>query len=304
MLAAVKSGVARPSVETLAWAADQIGRSAHVVTCRQLSGGILSSVHHLRVVDGAGGTHELVLKRFPTAPQGDALVHLRREAAILGRVEQSALIAPRPLGLFAPGAREDQCPALLMTKLAGRMDLNPKDRRRWLKEIASTLARIHSLTIDLPESDTWQLQRDPWVPAWSRRPGLWKRAATVLEHPAPEGKSFIHGDYQHFNLLWQRGRLSGVIDWPDGGLGHPDRDVGHCLLNLAVLFSAEWAIEFIAAYHAEVGRDLDRWWVLHEICLYSDEWSRFIPIQVGGRIDVDIAGMNRRVEDLLAASLE
>lgn len=231
-------------------------------------------------------------------------MQLRREAAILDRVEHSGLVAPRPLGVFSPEAREEQCPALLMTKLAGRMELTPKDHRRWLKEIASTLARIHSLTVDLPVSGPWKLQRDPWVPAWSRRPELWERAATVLEHPAPEGRSFVHGDYQHFNLLWQRGRLSGVIDWPDAGLGHPDRDVGHCRLNLAILFSAQWAIEFTAAYLSEAGRDLDRWWDLHEICLYSDEWSHFIPIQVGGRVDVDVAGMHVRVEDLLAASLQ
>jgi hypothetical protein len=36
---------------------------------------------------------------------------------------------------------------------------------------------------------------------------------------------------------------------------------------------------------------------------YSDEWRRFIPVQVAGRAAVDTAGMTSRVEDLLEATL-
>src|SRR4029077_11093402 len=53
--------------------------------------------------------------------------------------------------------------------------------------------------------------------------GLWEQARRVLAGPAPKSVTFIHGDYQHFNLLWTRGRLTGVIDWTLGGMGHPDR---------------------------------------------------------------------------------
>ena len=125
----------------------------------------------------------------------------------------------------------------------------------------------------------------------------------VLETDAPDGDCFIHSDVQHFNLLWRRERLSGIVDWTSSGRGAPARAVGHCRLNLAVLFSVDWAERFRRAYEAEAGRRLSGWWDLHELALYSDGWQHFIPVQVGGRVPVDLEGMHDRVEELLASTL-
>jgi aminoglycoside phosphotransferase (APT) family kinase protein len=191
-----------------------------------------------------------------------------------------------------------------MTRLPGRVWLSPTDPGDWISQMARALATIHNLEVEVELPVTRHPDRDLVVPDGARRPEVWLAAKHRLSAPAPAGRAFIHGDYQHFNLLWRRGRLSGVIDWTWAGLGHPDRDVGHCRLNLAVLFSAGWAQEFTAAYQAESGRSIDPWWDVFEICLYSDAWPRFIPIQVGGRVPVDTTGMTDRVEELLAAALE
>lgn len=103
----------------------------------------------------------------------------------------------------------------------------------------------------------------------------------------PGGDCFFHNDFQHFRLLWRGDRLSGIVDWTRSGRGAPDSDVGHCRLNLAVLFSVDWAERFRRAYEAEAGRRLYRWWDIHELALYSGGWQHFIPVQVGGRIPVD-----------------
>ena len=67
---------------------------------------------------------------------------------------------------------------------------------------------------------------------WASRPDLWEEALAIGSQPEkPYKRCFIHGDYQHFNLLWSRGRLSGIVDWGGGGPGHPDIDVGHCRLK-------------------------------------------------------------------------
>ena len=79
--------------------------------------------------------------------------------------------------------------------------------------------------------------------------------------------------------------------------------MGHCRLNLAVLYSANWAERFRLAYEAEAGRSTDPWWDLHELAAYGDDWPQFIPIQVGGRIPVDADGMTARVEELLESVL-
>jgi aminoglycoside phosphotransferase (APT) family kinase protein len=113
----------------------------------------------------------------------------------------------------------------------------------------------------------------------------------------------FHGDFQHFNLLWARGRLTGVVDWSVASLGPPEIDVGHCRLNLAVLFSADRAERFRLAYGAETGRSTDPWWDLHALASYGDGWRHFIPIQVGGRVPVDTGGMTGRVEQLVESAL-
>ena len=79
--------------------------------------------------------------------------------------------------------------------------------------------------------------------------------------------------------------------------------MGHCRLNLAVLFGADAAERFRLAYEAETGHRLDPWWDLHANASYDDRWMEFIPIQVAGRIPVDTVGMTGRVEDLLRATL-
>jgi aminoglycoside phosphotransferase (APT) family kinase protein len=130
------------------------------------------------------------------------------------------------------------------------------------------------------------------------------RDVLVLRQQAPEPATcFIHRDFQHFNLLWRRGRLTGVVDWVRSCTGPADFDTGHCRLNLAVLFGADWAERLRLAYEAEAGRSVDPWWDLYAVTAYSDEWRRFIPVQVAGRAPVDTAGMTSRVEDLLEVTL-
>jgi hypothetical protein len=80
-------------------------------------------------------------------------------------------------------------------------------------------------------------------------------------------------------------------------------DVGHCRLNLAVLFSAEIAERFRAMYEAEAGRTVDPWWGLHALLSFGPDWKNFLPMQIDGRAPVDVDGMTRRVEELLERTL-
>jgi aminoglycoside phosphotransferase (APT) family kinase protein len=121
-------------------------------------------------------------------------------------------------------------------------------------------------------------------------------------HGATE-RCFIHRDFQHFNFLWQRGRLTGIVDWAMASAGPPGLDVGHCRLNLAILFGADEAERFRLAYEAETGRAVDPWWELRAVSAYGDGWQHVIPVQVDGRAPLDTGGMTGRVEDLVEAIL-
>jgi len=61
-------------------------------------------------------------------------------------------------------------------------------------------------------------------------------AREAASGPHVEEKVLVHGDYQHFNVLWHDHRLSGVADWPNAANANRGSDVGHCRLNIALLF--------------------------------------------------------------------
>lgn len=182
--------------------------------------------------------------------------------------------------------------------------LSPRDPTGWVRRMAEALVEVQSLAFDFP---AYELPPRP-VPEtdlpWWTTPSLWRAALEALQSPTPDtAPCFTHADYQHFNLLWSRGHLTGIVDWVHPVVGPPDLDVGHCRLNLTILFGLGRAESFRRAYEAEAGRRCEPWWDLHRLTGYDPGWQRFIPIQVAGRIPVDVAGMTGRVEDGLAAAL-
>ena len=289
----------RPSAEALTWVEKELG--VRVVRFRRMTGGIVAAVHRLTVERESTGQREfVVLRQYGQHEDGD----VEREAHVLRKAVEADLPAPRLLAASASGAEAGGYPSILMTRVPGRVDLSPADPERWLGQMADVAARIHDSAIKAPAFERWIDPSKLTVPATASRPAQWHALARALnEQESPYQPRFIHRDFQHFNLLWSRGKLSGVVDWGSASSGPSDIDVGHCRLNLAVLFSADWAEQFRLAYEAQAGRHVDPWWDLHALASYNDSWQQFIPIQVHGRARVDVVGMTRRVEELLQTIL-
>jgi len=126
--------------------------------------------------------------------------------------------------------------------------------------MAEMLARIHALALDGKPFEAWLDRRQLSPPADASRADVWREAiALVADERVPTRTGFLHRDYQHFNLLWSHERLTGVVDWSEACIGPPEVDVGHCRLNLTVLFSADVADRFLAIYEAESGQRVDAW---------------------------------------------
>ena len=275
------------------------GLGARVVGFRRMTGGIVAAVHRLTIEYASGRRDVVVLRQcehYDTA--------VEREVGNLSQVADAGLPAPRLLAVCATGAEAGGHPTILMTRLPGRAVLAPADPDRWLGQMADVAVQIHHATVEAPEYERWIDPQELTVPATATRPQVWRAMAGVLAASEPAYEPhFIHRDFQHFNLLWSRGRLTGVVDWGNAASGPPDIDTGHCRLNLAVLFGAEWAERFRIAYEARAGRRVDPWWDLYALASYNDSWQEFIPIQVNGRARVDAAGMTGRVEELIDATL-
>ena len=292
----------RPTSAQLAWVERVVGSGARVTDVRRMQGGIASSVHRLSVRLPGGGSVQVVLKRFTDPDWGDAHV-IRNEAAALAAVEATSVPAPRLLGASPDGAETEGVPSLLMTRAPGRVWLTPPDLDAWIRQLAALLPPLHASAAGAWTGRPRDLD-ELTVPASARRPTVWAEAKQLVatEPPSRDGV-FVHGDYQHFNVLWSRGRLSALVDWSSSDIAPPDIDVGHCRVNLAVLYSAEVAERFRHAYESEAGRRVDPWWDVHQLLSYDDSWRDFIPVQVAGRAPVDVRGMTGRVEELLGMAL-
>jgi aminoglycoside phosphotransferase (APT) family kinase protein len=293
----------RPPAEALAWVERVLGSGARVVGWRRLTGGITASVHRL-TVERRRRRDTYVLRRWPT--QGDLADYGRAavpsETAVLAALASHGVPAPRLIGSTTDAAHGG--PAVLMTRVPGRMLLMPPDRERWLAEMARMLARIHALDVAAKPFASWIDPARLAPPPDAPRPAIWREAAALVAAARPPARTcFIHRDYQHFNLLWSRERLTGVVDWVEASVGPPEIDVGHCRLNLAVLFSAEIAERFRELYEAATTRAIDPRWDVQALLSFGPAWKQFIPFQVDGRAPLDVDGMTARVEDVLARAL-
>jgi len=292
-----------PPAEALAWVEQTLGSGARVVGCRQLTGGIASAVH-LLTMEHNGRREWFVLRRWESDldRQEEVTRAVASETAILTALERSDLPAPRLVGSTTDAAHAG--PAVLMTQVPGQVHLMPRDRERWLQQMARMLPRIHALDIDASPFESWLDRSRLLRLSDASRPDIWSAVvAVVAEERQPTHTCFIHRDYQHFNLLWSGEQLTGVIDWVQASVGPPDIDVGHCRLNLTLLFSADVADRFRQMYEAEAGRKVDPWWDLQALLSYGSDWKRFLPLQVDGRAPLDVDGMTRRLEDVLEQAL-
>ena len=133
--------------------------------------------------------------------------------------------------------------------------------------------------------------------------------------PPPSGRSVVHGDFRHGNLIVGPEGLRAVLDWELAHLGDPLEDLGWLCVR-AWRFGGPGPVggfgereELYAAYEAAGGRPVDpdvaRWWEV----LGTLKWGVMCIIQAATHLtgqtrSVELAAIGRRVceneYDLLA----
>lgn len=280
-----------------------------VVAVARLLGGITADMDRL-TVDAPTGRRDVVLRRWPSQDWTQGLV--THEAAALEVISRHPVPAPELLAVDEDGS-ETGVRCTLTTALPGEPDLTPADMPSWLGQLAITQAAIHAVPAR-PQTwwDGWSSDGAPSVDRygvrnrpldWLTDRGLRDAAREAASAPLGDERVFVHGDYQHFNVLWSDGRLTGVVDWPNAATGTRGSDVGHCRPNLAVLFDAKTASDYLVMYERAAGARPDRVAGLRALLCFDVEWQRFIPIQVRGRAPLDLAGMSDRVAGAIRDAL-
>jgi Ser/Thr protein kinase RdoA (MazF antagonist) len=183
----------------------------------------------------------------------------KHEAFSLQTAEKSSINTP---SLFAYTYNKEitQFPVVLMSYLPGEVTLPKDETNEWLKELAYLLADFHS---SLSQNDF------PWsyypynkiesisAPQWLINKSEFQVALHFAKSYKPHSNlGFIHRDFHPVNVMWEGGKSTGIVDWPNACYGPKEVDIGHCRLNLALLYGVEEADTFLSYYKKRSNIDI------------------------------------------------
>ncbi|CEG24269.1 Homoserine kinase [Planococcus massiliensis] len=238
-----------------AWLQKSLGAKSEIKELIPLKGGTSSHLFEFTAVRD-GRFEPFVLRLFTLeewlAMEPDLAKH---EAASLREAGKTGLTVPEIVAFDETG---EFCgvPAVLMTKISGEVVLQPDDEKHWLKEMAAALSKIHLHKAEgfgweyFAYNDALKMER----PVWSSCPDEWMRAFRIVAGIRPHAEfCLIHRDYHPTNVLWEGAQISGIVDWVNACRGPAGIDVGHCRLNLALLYGIPAADGFLAAYEQAAG---------------------------------------------------
>ncbi|MES5825026.1 phosphotransferase [Streptomyces sp. RG80] len=299
---------------TRGWVAKQLPAGRTVTDSRFLSGGWTSQMRGLTLDDGT----DLVLRSF-VKPffRHHAPGLLNREATVLTLLaEEDGIPAPGLVAVDATAEHADH-PALLMTRLPGRVRVDEEDLVRRLDLLAAQLVRIHEVVPD---------ERPRAYQAWTSpervralHGAMWERAVDVIRRDPPSYEGvFLHRDFHPGNVLFSEDprtgdgvRISGVVDWVETSWGPADLDVAHCSTALALLHGPEHGLAFRDRYEAHGGRRLadgedHLYWRLLDSLGYAPDAEKLAgswrelgrtdltPEVLGGRLAAYVGGLLER----------
>lgn len=264
---------------------------------RRLGGGIGSATHLIAFRD-----RRVVLKRYPEGADDPDF-----EWQGLTFARDAGLLSPEPIALDQAGAWFG-CPALVIGVMPGHPDLEPTNVDRYVDEVAAAIAAIHGVSTSgaargllRPHSvDRWTAPDD--VPEGLVPSALVARMLEELRSGLPRadrgGTVLNHGDLHPGNLLWRRGRLTGVVDWSSTRLGPRWWELAYFRMELAVLVDARAADKLLERYQVLVSMESPHQAVWDLLCLYTGHrWGHLwlVGYREQGRRDLTLDMMRQRL---------
>lgn len=228
-----------------AWLSGVLREEVTIVQIAPLSGGAIQENWALSLRHEDGRIEELVLRRDAHSTIGSSGSRTS-EFHILEAAHKAGLAVAEPIALCTDTEVLGR-PFFLMTRIAGvadprrlvRDDALVPDRAALGRAIGAELARIHAIH---PPAPAFAFLGVPDPDPAMARIGSLRRALDGLHEPEPAIEwvlrrlelcrprpcltTLVHGDYRIGNIMVERGRLAGVLDWEFTGWGDPDEDLG------------------------------------------------------------------------------
>jgi aminoglycoside phosphotransferase (APT) family kinase protein len=251
---------------------------------RTLTFGISSDMRLIEV-DGT----LLVLRRYvnETVNEPPRAIECEAQALKAARAVLGDLV-PEPVAHDVTGARSG-CPSLIMTYLPGKPVVHDLD----LGQTVEPLAFLHARAApkDFPRYRHWFDIDHLAVPAWTKTPATWAELIDSVGDGEPDAEHvFLHRDYHPGNLLWEKGALSGIVDWPSSCCGPRGLDVAHARGNLALVDGVEAAEELLRGYrHIVPTYDHDPWWDIADLLSFDADFAGVMAFNAfGASLSIDL----------------
>lgn len=263
-----------PSIEGLEKMARDLGRGYKAVGWKRLGGGLIGATSRV-TLSTPRGELQVVLKRFPPGSANH-----RTEFDGLGFAWKLDIPTPEPLAIDDAGDWFG-VPAFVMSCLPG----GPSPASISVDDLATLVARvlITLSSTDLARAEGLLMRPSPaWfresVPDASGWGAVYRRAAEVVDSALAARTDFDrvvgHGDFHPGNLLFDQGRLSGVVDWSSAWIGPRDSDLSYCRTEVALVGGVDAADRLRQAYERELGakaHDVALWDLVG--ALHARKWS-------------------------------
>jgi aminoglycoside phosphotransferase (APT) family kinase protein len=284
-----------------------------VTRLRALPGGLAARMDAFDLVQPAGPTRQLVLRRYKHTTIETKSKIPAHCWAVLSALQNSTVPAPEPVWFDPAGALFDE-PAIVMARLPGSSRLPKGVDATWIAGFAGALANLHRTVLpkqtaaSIGEKDlaAEMLQAAPARVETHRLGGALLEALRRWAARRPRGRpALVHGDYWAGNTLWLRGRLTGIVDWDECALGDPGWDVGYCRMDLAMMLGDRAPDLFLNEYQRIMGpcADLAAWDLLAAVRALPDP-ARWLPgYHDLGRTDVTADDMSSRLDGFIELAL-
>lgn len=192
------------------------------------------------------------------------------EYDVLRTIASAGVPAPRPIYLDAAGELLG-LPAVVLSYLPGRVDTAPKDLPAWIEALAQTLVSIHAVTpetadlsvLDTRGRDGVRTRIDDLISEAPDDAFVHEILAALSAHRnriEPLPPALMHNDFWPGNVIWNRGRVAGVIDWGHARISDPRQDVAEFRSAVNIDQPDGTTDDFLAAYERLSGRRLADMW--------------------------------------------
>ena len=229
-----------------------------LVNIERLQGGVSADVSRLDLKQASGSHLSVVLRAHGESHSGHPA---QTEFDLLQALFVKGLPVAQPLAV-------DETKSLLpndylvLTFIGGSSLIESPDHAAYIERAAEMLARIHQTPVEgLPELPARREPLPEVFDYWPQGPE-WEELKTHLQHAsfAPfSGKTVLcHGDFWPENILWQEGRITGVLDWEDAALGDPLSDLACSRLEFRYRFGVSGMQRFTEAYAAKRPFEVER----------------------------------------------